>query len=156
MNLAELYIDQQGLQSTYFADRVISSAYAPHGIKLIDSNFAIRVRNINVPVKQVYARHRVKDTFWGHDGKEHESYNSYKTVFEEIHFTATTGHNDYKVVWENGSSHVFTNGNNSPRFINLETKTECPETLYHEIMSNPHLHEELKNNLISNLVTRPV
>ncbi len=146
--MKEIDYRDQGGSVTNFGGRTISSFYTPHGIKEIESNYITRIQNMHDEVKEYYHITRVKGTFIGRDGKEYESL-SYvdKLVPAELN----SGHGfGVKVVWVNGKSMEFKNGDNWPQF-NLKTRKEDVKKLRKEIKEDIHLHQDIIDNLLQNL-----
>jgi len=141
-----IYIDQAMRHGGH-----VFSAYTPYGIRSIDSNYAQRIRNINNEVEKVFRIRREHSTFYSWKGELLESMN-YETVYREMNPNDSDNkYLDLRVIWKGGCKRDFLNGDNAPTFINRSSKKENPQTLFYEIMQNPHLHDKIKDNLISNL-----
>jgi hypothetical protein len=124
------YRDQAGTRRTTVYDRTISSTYLPHGIHMMDAEFANRILNIKNPVTRI----QTGDHWAGKEAsdirpEQHNLYHSFLFV------TTQTGFCKYS----------FTR----PRFD--EQGLEDPNALRKEIQDNPHLHDVIKENLLQNL-----
>jgi len=151
INQYELDLDEITDINNYYVDQsvyrgIISSAYTPYGIKCIDSQYSILIRNIDSKVKQLYAINR----------REHQEisprtgklYNAgYKTFYDPI--PLDDNYCEVRVEWENGTTHDFFYGD-KPVF-DINTRKSNPEQLKKEIKVNPHLHLMIKENLLLNL-----
>jgi hypothetical protein len=149
------YTDQAG-SLTLIEDRQITSAYTPYGIKQIESNFITRIRNINSKIKEIYSIDRVRDTFIGRDGKVHDSlrYVDEFNVVDYNDWLKKRRITNVRVVWDDGNGcedyYDFKNGDERP-FPDKKTMFENPKTLIKDIKKNPHLHSDIKKNLLLNL-----
>ena len=145
----EIDYSDQAVYINEFGDRRITSFWTSYGIKCIDSQFCRRIQNINVEVDKISNIDRVKETYIGRDGKEHEYYLKYKTVYVEKKIGEPEVGYGERVLWKNGTQYDFVY-DDMCKFDPL-TRKENPNELRKEILDNPHLHKDIKENLIYNL-----
>lgn len=139
------YTDQAG-KSCLFGDRRISSFYTPYGISQIDSEYCNRIRNINNPVDEIFAIDRRREYV---DGKYGRYLGNYDTYYDPIEVGDRGVGNGILVKysgWDVKYKYDFIH----PIFLKT-TKKEDPKALKKEILNNPHLHKDIKDNLLLNL-----
>lgn len=148
INMEGVYLDQAMKRSRY-GDRMVSSAFTPHGIRQIDSEYGIRIRNINNKVKSIYNCRRENGKRY-HKGVITEAYLEYWDVQDETwlnHYNSDR----IRVVWENGDDCILTYTEPYKLKFNIKTRTESVRSLRSAITNNPHLHDVIKDNLLLNL-----
>lgn len=141
------YVDQSIHNST-IGYRTITSAYTPYGIRSIDSEYCNLIRNLNVPVKQVYGINRRKyEDFCDIKTREvHMSFN-YGTFYDPIELNSRR--HEIRIEWINGEYRDFLY-NEVPLF-DLKSRMVNFNSLINSIKDNQHLHVKIKENLLSNL-----
>lgn len=118
----ELYIDQ-AMVSNNFGNRGVFAAYTPYGIKQIDSGFIRRIQDIQRGPEQ--AVERIKN----------EMNSELEEASKHTYYCKEARLNGIRERAEEELSHVG----------------EDPRDLLEEIITNPHLHACIKDNLIDNL-----
>lgn len=157
MEHEEIYVDQSSNYSEFY-DRAVFSSYTPYGIKCIDSEFCSRIQNIDSRiVKIVYIaveRMLSKDSWLSKaDIEKYKDLKSELTIEDLIENKWGGWGNELRITWENGNTREFFYWD-APMVIDIETGKENPVILREHILKNPHLHQEIKDNLISNLDSR--
>ena len=153
---------------------IVTSFYTSHGIKCIDSEYVHRIMNIRRTVKriiQIDRRHHYESKDGGYRSNYWDDYTEIPLdkdyrVFDHAAFI----YDDYdpfvmsKITVELerlkslnlpyqekiliAKSYSFT----KPIYSHIH-KGEDPEVLRKEIKTNPHLHKDIKKNLLGNLKT---
>lgn len=146
------YRDQSMSQSRFY-DRVITSAYTPYGVRCMDSDFIARIMNINNPVKGIYNIDRRRPILVNKWGKEYEG--RMDTFYDEIDIRAQQRGYGFglRVIWEQPMGHLYTKDffyRVVPRF-SVRTRKESKFRIACDIRNNPHLHQDIKDNLLYNL-----
>lgn len=147
----DIYIDQAPHRSKLL-DRTFSSTYTTTGIRSIDSNFCIRIININLKIKQVFQIKRIPEKYYHYKtGKECDGLSKVDYYKEIDPYDLRIGFG-IRVVWENNTKRDFYHGGNDvlPN-VNFITKKDNPQTLWMQIENNIHLHDKIKENLLDNL-----
>lgn len=151
-NQFEMEFEESEKAESYYVDQAMSnnvhvfSAFTPHGIRGIDSEYCELIKNIHSEVKQLYTINRRREKLIStRNGQEYEG--DYKTYYDPISLNDNYG--DVRVEWDNGVVYDF-KMDVKPIF-DLKTKKTNPEQLRKDIQDNPHLHVKIKENLIENL-----
>lgn len=132
----DIYIDQAA------AGGLVYSAYTPHGIKQIDTDYCFLIRNIQHEA-ELFAVDRRK----AHDGMRYETYHDRLKIWAD----ALMGHGLF-IKWSNGETRHLRHGISRPNLLfDEDTKKVDAAKLRESIFSNEHLHVRIKENLISNL-----
>jgi len=126
------------------------SAYTPEGIKRIDSQYVHLILNSHKTIKQIYwLDRRGAKSCDVKTRKESTSCLRCYDFWEPISLAEAGEYDTLKVEWEGGYSHVF-HYYRMPK-VNLKTQKICVVDLRKSIRTNPHLHQVIKDNLLSNL-----
>lgn len=157
MERDDIYIDQAMRNSNLGGGRRFFCAYTPHGVACIDTNFCIRIQNVKNKIKSISRIDRIKDKFIGTDGKEYESCMKYVDDLVLVDFEEWNKRRwgyEVEVIWETETGgenkHRFVHGDERPTY-DIKTQKEDANTLIKDIKKNPHLHKEIKKNLLENL-----
>jgi hypothetical protein len=161
VSMDDLYIDQN-----INGYRLTTSAYTPHGIKCMDSEYCHRILNIGRPVKAVLSIERNKHGY--------DYYNDYEPL--DLSKDITSYYEKLKFVYDDEPLVIPQVSNSNPESLKerrnfdnsfgedrtysythpkyfVEYQGENPKLLEKEIKDNPHLHRMIKDNLLSNLKT---
>jgi hypothetical protein len=123
----EIYVDQAMYLSTY-GDRQFFSAFTPHGIRKLDEEYGVRIRNINNKIVSV----------------EHEKYKYLGKDNIRNHI--------FLITWKNDHTYRFAYSEVAFHTMNIiKTLTDDAKLLKKDIEDNPHLHKLIKKNLLLNL-----
>jgi hypothetical protein len=151
--MKEIDYTDQGWRSTSYSDRRITSAYTPYGIKCMDSDYCSLIMNIHNPIKGLYLIHRRRKTYIDYKGVEQEGM-TYETVYPELPLDHKYT-NETRVIWKTPygeEKHDFFYEVH-PK-INPKTRKISLRRLKADIKANPHLHQDIKDNLLLNLKNR--
>lgn len=139
------YTDQASNRTRFF-DREIFSSYTPYGIKCLDSAFCDRIMYRTYKLKGVYDIQR-----------EVIGCYRYEETYKEISLVELNTRKGFcyglRVVWETPYGTEITRDyfySVFPKFNEL-TRQESKRQIKRDIINNPHLHQDIKNNLIYNL-----
>lgn len=147
-DIEDYYIDQAPTSTTY-GYRTVSSVYTPEGIRRIDSQYIVLIKNINERVKQIYSIVRRPAEYSEIKTRiVHKSYNYY-TFYEPLGLKEFNGFSDIRVEWENGTIYDFHYG--PIPIFNSKTKKTNQKLLKESIEESPNLHSKIKENLLVNL-----
>lgn len=149
--MKEIDYSDQARSSVTFYDRRIDSSYTEHGIHCIDAQYCHRIRNIhnriakiiNIPIERMLTK---GDTYL----KEAQNLKAEISIDDFINKRWGGWGNELRITWEDGTTHEFFYWD-KVIIIDPETGREDPKSLEKDIKTNPHLHQDIKNNLLENL-----
>lgn len=154
--MKEIDYRDQSPHCSRFADRRIDSIYTEHGIKCIDTQFGIRIRNIHnkiIRITQISIERMLAGEVGWHEETKKWRASGMKaevTIDDFINNKWGGWGNELRITWDNGDTYEFFYWDNV-LVIDPNTGKEDPKILRKHIRKNKHLHKDIKNNLILNL-----
>lgn len=153
-----LHVDQAPYRSQY-ADRDFMSCYTPHGIRQIEGQYCRRIMNINRRIAYFINMQRVKGVYKNkRTGEFEDYYGLYVDVESRIDPAELYAPDrrfqslgDLKIVYEGGAECKLHYGVSRWPHYDFITGREDPVRLREEIVTEPHLHDKIKENLLQNL-----
>jgi hypothetical protein len=150
--MLEIDYTDQAIRSTKFYDRRITSAYTPYGISCIDLQYCHRIQNIHnkiILIESIMCER--------HNKYKNKNENDLPTIIPIKKYVlgdwagCSGWGNDLRITWETGFKYDFHYWDETLK-IDPKTHKECPKALLKDIRTNPHLHDDIKDNLIGNLM----